>query len=572
MSSTSFATRTEIESRFQHMKRRKHIFVWMACGLVLVAALAAGITWAVRRDRAMHAALRELQEWNQADTVFTSDSVARMLVDHFDHPWHRANDRMLAHYLLGRAHADMGEAPQAIEDYQTAVECADTTDKDCDYRLLRNVYGQMAEVFDAQNLPEDELLAQKRFNHYSWMIGDTLQAINGFRRLERPLYLLGQYQQILQNNALARQKLIEHGDSVGAAQALITPSYIHIINHDYKRAYKDIVTVRKQANIFDEQGRLLAGNEMYYYTLGFYFDNVNELDSAEYYYRRALASNKYEAGYKGLLSVYSKRGIADSIAKFAPLYADANDAMHRKMNSDMVHQTNAQYQYARHQRLARQFEQQASRRLRVILIILCFLFLSAYLFYRHHRHVQKNLQEKENHLLNLRLQLMSVNDSLRHLQQKATTQEQELTFYHEQIDDLSQQKTWLEEQLMSNDDRYKTFYDNAIVKRFRLMALPSNKMYSSAYEREQLVNLFKSCFPAFAKSVQNLNLKDKEWMVIVLTELGFQTGDMLMAARMDGNSVTMIKRSLSRKLFGLDGLSTFHIALQSAIVTGRLQN
>ena len=89
----------------QHMKRQKHIFVWVICGLVLVAALAAGITYAVRRDRAMYAALRELQAQNQADTVFTSDSVARVLVAYFDHPWHRANTRMLAHYLLGRDEA-----------------------------------------------------------------------------------------------------------------------------------------------------------------------------------------------------------------------------------------------------------------------------------------------------------------------------------------------------------------------------------------------------------------------------------------------------------------------------------
>ena len=550
----------------------KHIFVRIVCGLVLVAALVAGGVWAVRHDRAMHAALRELQAQNQADTIFRSDSAAQVLVEYFDHPWHRANDQMLAYYLLGRAHADMGEAPQAIEDYQTAVERADTADQDCNYYVLSAVYGQMAEVFHAQNLPESEIEARKKYIHYSWINGDTLWAIDGIRLLERPLYLLGKYDSIVVVDNFVKKQLLNLGDTSRAATALIVPSYIHIINNELDKAQIEIDIVKKQSGIFDDKGNLKPGREMFYYTLGLYFDRINQLDSAEYYYRRALASNKFEAGYKGLLSVYGKRGIADSIAKFAPLYADANDAMHRQMNSDMVHQTNAQYQYARHQRLARQYEQQASRRLRVILIILCILFLSAYLFYRHHRHVQKKLQEKENHLLNLRLQLMSVNDSLRHLQQIATTQEQELTFYHEQIDDLSQQKIWLEEQLMSNDDRYKTFYDNAIVKRFRLMALPSNKIYSSAYEREQLVNLFKSCFPAFAKSVQNLNLKDKEWMVIVLTELGFQTGDMLMAARMDGNSVTMIKRSLSKKLFGLDGLSTFHIALQSAIITGRLQN
>ena len=60
------------------MKRQKHIFVWVICGLVLVAALAAGITWAVRRDRAMHAALRELQAQNLADSVFRTQPLMRI--------------------------------------------------------------------------------------------------------------------------------------------------------------------------------------------------------------------------------------------------------------------------------------------------------------------------------------------------------------------------------------------------------------------------------------------------------------------------------------------------------------
>ncbi|MBR1755253.1 MAG: hypothetical protein IJ739_01850, partial [Bacteroidaceae bacterium] len=81
-------------------------------------ALVAGGIAAWRHDRVMRAALRDLQAANQADSVFTSDSAAKVLVRYFDHPWHRPNTRMLAHYLLGRAHADMGEAPQAIEDYQ----------------------------------------------------------------------------------------------------------------------------------------------------------------------------------------------------------------------------------------------------------------------------------------------------------------------------------------------------------------------------------------------------------------------------------------------------------------------
>ena len=533
------------------MKRQKHIFVWVICGLVLAAALAAGITWAVRRDRAMHAALRELQEWNQADTVFRSDSGARVLVDSFDPPWHRANDRMLALYLLGRAHADMGEAPQAIEAYQTAVERADTNDADCDVRLLRNVYGQMAEVFDAQNLPEDELLAQKRFNHYSWMIGDTLQAINGFRRLERPLYLLGQYQQILQNNALARQKLIEHGDSVGAAQALITPSYIHIINHDYKRAYKDIVTVRKQANIFDEQGRLLAGNEMYYYTLGFYFDNVNELDSAEYYYRRALASNKYEAGYKGLLSVYSKRGIADSIAKFAPLYADANDASHDSLRTAEVHKTASLYNYNHHLRIAKDEQQKAERRLVMnyisIIIILTFIIVGYNLYAR-------NLEKdrKREHALNtIRENYRAVNDAYQNLLKEHEESKTYTELVRQELAELQSQQEQLDLLTSSLKEKNKVgyYYSHDIVQGLIDAAVgctqaPAGKMFI------QLRHLFSETFPHFVSFVHSTHdLTDIEWYVCILMDLGLSNQDIAFLTGYSSSRISNIKVQISHNLF-----------------------
>ena len=570
MSSTSFATRTEIKSRFQHMKRQKHIFVWIACCLFLVAAIVTGITYVVRRDRAMHAALAELQAANQAGTVFTSDIAAQVLVDYFDEPWHRRNDRVLAHYLLGRAHADMGEAPQAIEDYQTAIECADTTDEDCDFRILRNVYGQMAEVFHEQNLPEDELAANTIFVKYSWFIEDTIQAIDGYRSLERPYYLLGKLDSVLIVDSIAREQFLAQGDTIDAAWTLFTPIYIYTLREQFDKAKNAIDIVRSEAEVFLEDGTLKAGREMLYYTFGYYYDGINQLDSAEYYYRCTLAAGKQEAGYKGLLSVYGKLGIADSIAKFAPLYADANDAMHSKMNSDMVHQTASLYNYNRHLLQSRHFEQKANRIMTVTVAVLCLLLIALLLFYLHYKHSQRIIQEKENRLLNLHLQYISVNDSLRNALQKSKVQEHELSSFKEHIEDLSQQKEQLEHLLLVSDDRYKTYHEHELVKKFRLMANPANKLYASAYEREQLISLFQTCFPAFTHSIQDMNVKDKEWMVIVLTELGFQTGEMLMAARMDGNSVTMIKRSLSKKLFHQEGLATFHINLQTAIVTGRL--
>ena len=106
------------------------------------------------RHNAMVERLEALQKFNQADSVFTSDSAALELADYFD-AHGDANERMLAHYLLGRAYYDMGETPLALHHYHEAIESADTTDKDCDFRQLGRIHGQAASLLLNQGDPKD---------------------------------------------------------------------------------------------------------------------------------------------------------------------------------------------------------------------------------------------------------------------------------------------------------------------------------------------------------------------------------------------------------------------------------
>ena len=142
--------------------------------VIACCAVAFSVHHEMRRTAQMRAALVALQAANQADSVFTTDSLAVELVRYFDHPlhfWTISNDRLMAHYLLGRCYADMGEAPRAIEEYSEAVEQADTTASDCDLRTLRAVYGQMANVFHQQNLPEEEIESNRSYCNLSRHFG-----------------------------------------------------------------------------------------------------------------------------------------------------------------------------------------------------------------------------------------------------------------------------------------------------------------------------------------------------------------------------------------------------------------
>jgi tetratricopeptide (TPR) repeat protein len=102
-----------------------------------------------------------------------------------------ANQQMRAHYLLGCAYRDMGEAPAALQSYQDAIDRADTLSDDCDYPRLMSVYGQMAELFHAQNLPHDELAQRKKIGDYALLVGDTLSYIRNLELYVKPYFLMG---------------------------------------------------------------------------------------------------------------------------------------------------------------------------------------------------------------------------------------------------------------------------------------------------------------------------------------------------------------------------------------------
>ena len=554
----------------QHMKRQKHIFVWVICGLVLVAALAAGTTYAVRRDRAMHAALRELQEWNQADTVFTSDSVARVLVAYFDHPWHRANDRMLAHYLLGRAHADMGEAPQAIEAYQTAVERADTTANDCDFRLLRNVYGQMAEVFDAQNLPEDELEAAHRFIHYSWLIGDTLEALITLQRSERALYLLGLYDSILVNAQNVRKRLLQMGYAQDAARALIMPAYIHAIRQQYAEAGRDIRIIRDESDLYDEHQSIISGNEMFYYTLGLYHEGVGQLDSAEYYYRQLLPAREYEAAYKGLLSVYSKRGIPDSIAKFAPLYADANDASHDTLRTAEVHKTASLYNYNRHLRQAQKERQEKQHLKNILLLILSAVLIIgaiAYQAYRREKEEQKRLTREYHHAIQELEDTRQEIGVLREAAGQWAGKEALLAAKEKKLQELQRQLSFLKTKLKAP---YDTIHPSQaamsdIIQHFHTIATHHTMeaagqkpkhiqpRAAKANEWKRLIELVGIHYHRFYLFITiNHQLSNQEYRVCILSRLQFETSEIATLLGTSLPAVSNARKSIAAKLFQLE--------------------
>ena len=548
--------------------------MYLVAAAVLVVA-ATGIALAVRHHRSMCTALLALQTENQADTVFKSDSAALRLVRHFDSPaclLGTSNDRMLAHYLLGRAHADMDDAPAAIQDYYDAIECADTTAKDCDFRILRNIYGQMAAIFDAQNLPEDEIEAQRRCNYYSLLIGDTTSYLNGIRFLENPYFILGYEDSILYVDSIARSELLRRGDRKNAARTLIVPASIHNNHNQFEEAKNEISIIRRDAQILDEETLLpLRRYEMILNIIGENFIGFGQLDSAEYYFRRLFQFQKYEAGYAGLLSVYEKLEESDSIIKYARLYADANDAGHDKMRTEEVKKTSALYNYNRSLKEAEHQEKRARLFSNISLMAFVIIVLSIFMFsLYHHRNKMRN-ERREQYLLRITSDYTNLVQSYSKTESELQLLENDYSEYRatkeRDLEVLKAAKQHFEELWLRSDisNHFTEFVKYSFVAKLIRMSDPKSKEYASQHEWEQCIEFFKKCFPSFMDIVGERSMDIKDWKIIIVCILGFSPAMSADALNVSEGSVTEYKRRANRKLFNEYSAATFVWNLNRAI-------
>ena len=334
--------------------------------------------------------------------LFTTDSLTLSLIDYFDS--HGTDDeRALAYYIYGCSLVDLGQAPEALQAYYTALESIDTTQTNCNYNLLKGIYGQMSQIFHQQNLPHDEIWALKHYIENVERTSDQSEIAFAKSRMTSPYYLLNRIDTVLQITQEAYETLKSIGDNQNAAIILGSTIHFDLEKGELNKAKKSIEIYENESGLFDKSGNIANGFEGYYCYKGLYELAINQLDSAEVYFRKAIRYDYTSDGYKGLMSVYRKRNNVDSVFKFSLLYEAAQDTLHNQMRTTAIHQMSALYNYNRSQKEAEQ-EREKSRILKmsivfVIILFILLLILLQWLYLRNQRKKKRELAK-----LNRRLQ------------------------------------------------------------------------------------------------------------------------------------------------------------------------
>ena len=292
--------------------------------------------------------LEVLEQQNRNGEQMLNDSLAESLVTFFNLHGD-ANERMRSRYILGRTYYCMGELPRALETYTEAIDCADTTSADCDYKVLSRIHAQSAVIYDTQVLPQNRLRELRLAEYYAFKGKDTLQAIECYSQQAGAYDLLHKPDSLILIREKASALYAKIGRTDRSALVLISTIRPLLKKHEIGKARNYLLLYETDSQVFDENGNIEPGRETYYYIKGEYYLATNLLDSAEYMFRKELQTgkdmNNQIAGCKGLQKVFEKRRLLDSIAKYATLSYELNDSAYSLAEMQNMQQFEASYNY-----------------------------------------------------------------------------------------------------------------------------------------------------------------------------------------------------------------------------------
>lgn len=490
---------------------------------------------------------------NRAYIDFTTDSVMLLVADYYDHHG-SANDRMLAHYLLGCTYRDLKEAPMSLQCYYDAVEAADTTSSDCDYRTMMSIWGQIATILDKQYMPMEELDALNKYQKYALQSCDTFNYIRGIEMKVLPYTLMADTASILKTIEDAVRLYKEHGYFQQAARALPCAIMVYLDRHDLNKTHELQLYFEKESGLFDTEGNIAKGREFYYRGKGSYYFSINNMDSAEFFYRKELVNRLSIGANQDMMRLYGHLGNLDSVLYYANMMCLSFNQQQTELHAQAMHQVKGMYDYARNQKIAHQKEQEAQKNKLILyvfivtVIIAILLTFSKYCKYRNRKF--KELASLNSKYLRAIQEIESANEEL-HLLKTDSTKLQERK--QAEINRLKDRLQDYEVQIagMTNSNPKETFLNSDIV----LSLKDDNRMAKVGYEVtesewNELQSVLKQCMPSiYYKLSQGDLLTRQETHISILTLMNVGTKEMSNMLQSTPSRISNAKASANQKLF-----------------------
>lgn len=490
-------------------------------------------------DRARHALLTIKAKNLAYIPLEGKDTIA--ILDAIDYYQRRSvtEQVMLGYYLLGSIYRDLGDAPRGVEAFTRVIEVADTTRKDCNYRLMARAEAQKSNLQSAQSVLPKAIESSYRAEYYARMAKDTSYVFDLALGTIGLSMLNGNPKPLLEEAPLLMEKCLEFGDTAIAL--------------GYAKAW---AWYYLQLGIVDKAEQLVAFYDqfngtpypIYYGTKGELYLARHQVDSAERCFRKELKAtdwNNRQTAYRGLKKVFEHRHQADSALKYATLQCDAVDSDYYHKVSDAIIQMEHVYNYEAAKEQARRSEM-AQQRMRWtigwIVMAMAVAALAALLAFRTYRDRQRRrlLQEEAKNEA-IRAQLAEKD---KQLALEENRRMKKLLDYQKKMEGMQATIEEFREEVRSLD----ALGDG--VRQMRKQ-LESGK-HASIRNWEALQHQVNRLHPDFVKTLRKeINpLQANDLHLALLIKMGFKPSEIAVLMDKSPSSISMARTRLYAKRFG----------------------
>lgn len=504
--------------------------------------------------------LEQLEQQNRSGEPMLNDSLAEDLVSYFDRHGD-ANERMRSRYILGRTYYCLGEMPRALEMYSEAADCADTTATDCDFAKLSRVYAQSAEIYNAQVQPRTLLQCFRRAEWYARKSKDTLMAIECFARQADAYYLLNEWDSVVYVTDMASDMFERINRKDRSVQVLYNELLPLIKQNDYAKAGRVIRLYEKSSGFFDATHDIDDKFGIYYYVKGLYYLGINKLDSAESLFRKELSQaadlNNRIAGCKGLQEVYSRKGMVDSIAKYANLGYVLNDSAFSLSEMQNIQKFQASYNYNHHKQLAEKKAREAHNAYIVIAVIIGFVILVGIIIFMLFQSIKKEKEQQRRLYLQTHDNLEKAQTELLELRESNMNAYTLINRKMDEVEELQAQLTELRRNIVCQDhaNMEDLLEDSDIVKELKGL-LRANPVQPATYAQiREVKKLINEQIPVFYDTLNSKSpLRPIEYEVCLLVRCHFKSAEICKLMDRDDGYISNLRKGILLKVYGIKGV------------------
>lgn len=463
------------------------------------------------------------------------------------------NELTQANYMMGSVYRDRGNNSKAILYYNRAVHVPDTTKKDCNFRLVSRIYGQLAEIYMLQRYLPMEIHMRNIEASLALKAKDTINYLGSKERMGHIYYQKGEYEKVKEICLKSYSLYKKIGRKDLAAAGLIPLADYYLRKQQPTKAKALIDEYRLKSQLIDKKGKPLTPETEYtYYYLGWCYKDLGKTDSALYCYRKLLNYPNdlidIEGGYEGLMQTYQRLGNVDSVKKYSKLYIHTNEKASVQLSSQKVSRTQALYDYTYHQQQATKVAAEHDKLLIMLFLTIATFFALAVSVYFWRK---KNLKE----MLELLLQNQKKEEELSSVKKEAKKKEQALNKENAYLKDVIktyQQINW-EEDVASK----KQLMESDIVKKF--LNYQKTRFTPFAKDWAQLETALKKFLPTFYEKLVEKKLTDKQFRLCLLTKINCTPSDIANLFGAKIQQISNLRRNVNSKLFNQKGTATFEM-------------